>query len=81
MRQMVLLVAMTIVITACAGPVEHGVWTAPDRDERRLHADEYECDREARLTYGSAAYDRDRGAPGLASYERCMKSRGYVRVR
>ncbi len=74
-----LVLATLIGIAGCAGAVEHGVWTRPDTDVRQIGRDEYACDREARLTYGSQAFDRSAGAPGLEAYERCMNARGYRR--
>ncbi len=75
-----MLVAMSIALAGCLGAVDHGAWTRPDTDGGQRARDEYECDRTARLSHGAGAYDRSRGAPGLAAYEACMKEKGYSRV-
>jgi hypothetical protein len=68
------LAAGTILATACIGTSwSRGTWVKAGVGSSEQHRDEYDCEREAVTTA--------QGTARAAVWERCMRARGYDRMR
>lgn len=67
-------IVVIVLVTACVGTSwPRGAWAKAGVEPSQQRRDEYECEREAVVTAQGAARE--------AIWERCMRARGYDRVR